>query len=288
MGGPPRNLEQMMGGRAERAELERQMDLVVNRIRGEGGHPADGDLSKKILPDPREIAFDKLLMDYTAELDQQLQDEQLQSEKSLSLIKKIQEQLLEDKEHGVKGSKQLNDDMLLKNILTTICLNSNVKTDIVQFLRLILKQKTQIQSQPSSAIINQNDHQYGYQCRNKIINTLTFVMKIAARKDTDTLLALFEIELPENKKSRVKVSDLQWNKIFLTVTGILRVLIDNNKKLILHMLKCLIQRDEYFVNKGDHLVSSHAKLLEKQADKSALRPPLAEIIQIMREQSEEH
>jgi len=113
-------------------------------------------------------------------------------------------------------------------------------------------------------------------------------MKIASQKDTDMLLALFEIELPENKKSRVKVSDLQWNKIFLVVTGILRVLIDNNKKLILHMLKCLIQRDEYFVNKGDHLVSSHAKLLEKQADKSVLRPPLAEIIQIMREQSEEH
>jgi len=113
-------------------------------------------------------------------------------------------------------------------------------------------------------------------------------MKIAAQKDTDMLLSLFEIELPDNKKSRVKVSDLQWNKIFLVVVGILRVLIDNNKKLIGHMLKCLIQRDEYFVNKGDHLVSSHARLLEQQANKSALRPPLAEIIQIMREQSEEH
>ena len=55
---PPRNLEQMMGGRLERDELERQMDLVVNRIRREAGHPLDGELGKKHLPDPREIAFD--------------------------------------------------------------------------------------------------------------------------------------------------------------------------------------------------------------------------------------
>jgi hypothetical protein len=61
------------------------------------------------------------------------------------------------------------------------------------------------------------------------------------------------------------------------------VLIDNNKKLILHMLKCLIQKDEYFVNKGDHLVSSHAKLLETLGGGKSLRPPLAEIIQIMRD-----
>jgi hypothetical protein len=51
------------------------------------------------------------------------------------------------------------------------------------------------------------------------------------------------------------------DRIFLTVTGVLRVLIDSNKKLILHMLKSLIQRDEYFVSKGDHVISSHAKIL---------------------------
>jgi hypothetical protein len=54
------------------------------------------------------------------------------------------------------------------------------------------------------------------------------------------------------------------------------------------MLKCLIQKDEYFVNKGDHLVSSHASLLEKCEERQSLRPPLAEIVQIMREQSEQH
>jgi len=111
-------------------------------------------------------------------------------------------------------------------------------------------------------------------------------MKIAAQKDTAMLLALFEIEMPDAKKATVKVSNLQWNKIFLTVVGILRVLIDNNKKLILHMLKCLIQKDEYFVNKGDHVVSSHARLLETLGEGKSLRPPLAEIIQIMRDQSE--
>lgn len=82
------------------------------------------------------------------------------------------------------------------------------------------------------------------------------------------------------------MSDLQWNKIFLTVTGILRVLIDNNKKLILHMLKCLIQKDECFVGKGDHVVSSHAAILQKDQS-GELRPPLAEIIQITRVESED-
>ena len=78
---------------------------------------------------------------------------------------------------------------------------------------------------------------------------------------------------------------MQWNHIFLTVTGVLRVLIDNNKKLIMHMLKCLIQREDYFVSKGDHLISSHSKVLLNDSENI---PPLAEIIQIMREQSEEH
>lgn len=173
----------------------------------------------------------------------------------------------------------------MKNILTTICLNPKVKTDIVQLLRLILKQKSTLAQAPAST--GQNDQHYGYQYRNKVVNTLTFVLKIAAKRDTAKLLGLFEINLGPTAREQVKVSDLQWNKIFLTVTGILRVLIDNNKKLILHMLKCLIQRDEYFVNKGDHVVSSHAALLEQEGESGALRPPLAEIIQIMREQSEE-
>ena len=64
------------------------------------------------------------------------------------------------------------------------------------------------------------------------------------------------------------------------------MLIDNNKKLILHIFKCLIQKDECFVGKGDYVVSSHAAILQK--DKSGdLRPPLAEIIQIIRVESED-
>lgn len=46
-----------------------------------------------------------------------------------------------------------------------------------------------------------NDQQQGYQYRNKVINTLTFVLKIAAQRDTEKLLALFEIELPKNNVS---------------------------------------------------------------------------------------
>lgn len=86
------------------------------------------------------------------------------------------------------------------------------------------------------------------------------------------------------------------------MTGIFRVLIDNNKKLVLHMLKCLIQRDDYFLNKGDQVISSHARLVAEKMGKaddqidsaanksnaSLIPPPLAVIIQIMREESEKH
>jgi hypothetical protein len=130
------------------------------------------------------------------------------------------------------------------------------------------------------------DNAYPY--RNQVINALTLVMKTSAEKDVESLLCLFEIDMSEEQRLQVKISDHEWNKIFLTVTGVLRVLIDNNKKLIVHMLKCLIQREEYFVNKGDHLVSSHAKLLQLKSKEGSLQPPLAEIIQIMREQSEEY
>lgn len=100
---PPRHVEQieemMMGARGDREELERQMGLFMNRINREAGHPLEAaDPKKKAQVDPRDIAFDKLLMEYAAELDLQLQDEQLQSEKSESFFSKVQEQLLGGKE----------------------------------------------------------------------------------------------------------------------------------------------------------------------------------------------
>jgi hypothetical protein len=195
------------------------------------------------------------------------------------------------------------EDRLLKNILTAICLNQSVKADIVQFLRLLMKNKTDLpaQAQDGKKPQGQGDAQQGYQFRNKIINTLTFILQIAAKKDLPSLLALFEVKVPADKVAEIKMSNLQWNRIFLTVTGIFRVLIDNNKKLVLHMLKCLIQRDEYFLNKGDQVISSHARLLaaklteQTQIDStgdqdaaSFIKPPLAVIIQIMREESEKH
>jgi hypothetical protein len=81
---------------------------------------------------------------------------------------------------------------------------------------------------------------------------------------------------------------MQWNKLFLTVVGILRVLIDSNKKLILHMLKSLIQKNDYFTGKGDHILASHAQLLQDLGNKASLTPPLADLIQLMRDESQEH
>lgn len=59
------------------------------------------------------------------------------------------------------------------------------------------------------------------------------------------------------------------------------------------MLKCLIQRDDYFLNKGDQVISSHARLIVSKMDtsddqinsssnkgssSSLIPPPLAVII----------
>lgn len=61
----------------------------------------------------------------------------------------IQEQLVEDSFltplndlKDIQESEQ--EDRMLKNILLTVCLNHNIKTDVVQFLRLIMKNKTEI------------------------------------------------------------------------------------------------------------------------------------------------
>ena len=48
-------------------------------------------------------------------------------------------------------------------------------------------------------------------------------------------MKLFELENEE-----VPMSSLQWNRIFLICVGVLRVLLDSNKKLIMHMVNCLI------------------------------------------------
>ena len=64
----------------------------MNRIHREAGRPLEAaDPKKKALVDPRDIPFDKLLIAYAAELDLQLQDEQLRSEKSESFFFKVQE-----------------------------------------------------------------------------------------------------------------------------------------------------------------------------------------------------
>jgi len=54
----------------------------------------------------------------------------------------------------------------------------------------------------------------------------------------------------------MSLADSEWNKMQLTIIGVIRVLIDNNKKLVLHMLKSLIQKEEYFINRGDHAIAS--------------------------------
>ena len=218
-------------------------------IPGVGAH-------KKVLPDPTGQPINQMLVDDCQVVDQQMQDELLNSEKTLRV--QILEEVLES------DSDEENKDRMLLNIVRTLCLCTNIRTDLVQFLRLVLKQK----SEASNA---------GYHCRNKILNTLTYVLKLTSTKDKERLFSLLEVGATAEQVAKFEIDDFQWNKLFLLVVGILRSLIDNNKKLIFHMLKCLIQKDEYFLNKGDHVIAGHARALAAAPD-SKLKPPLADII----------
>ena len=63
-----------------------QMDMFMDRLRRESGHPLDV-ARKTVLPNPKDLAYDKLLIDFCSGLDQKLQDELLQGDKSECLIK---------------------------------------------------------------------------------------------------------------------------------------------------------------------------------------------------------
>jgi hypothetical protein len=117
---------------------------------------------------------------------------------------------------------------------------------------------------------------------------------------------LFEIELAAGQLDKIKMSGLQWNRIFLVCVGVLRVLLESNRKLIMHMVNCLILKEKHFNGKGDHVLASHAKILGQRRKAKAdaddqidtkpaeqlscgdLKPPLAILIEIMRHQSAEH
>ena len=75
----------MMGD--HRDELERQMGLFLNRYNR--NYP-EGDPIKRQIPDPKDLSFDILMIDFSIEMDQNLQDKYLESDK---LIDKIQSQM---------------------------------------------------------------------------------------------------------------------------------------------------------------------------------------------------
>jgi hypothetical protein len=103
----------MMGD--NRDVIEREMGLFLNRYNR--NYP-EGDPIKKQAPDPKDLSFDILMIEYSFEMDQILEDKSLESDK---LIDKIQSQMF-----SVESQNQL-----LQHILTAICLNSSVKTDII-------------------------------------------------------------------------------------------------------------------------------------------------------------
>ena len=70
--------------------------------------------------------------------------------------------------------------------------------------------------------------------RNKVINAITFLLKKISTNEDETIKTI----LPN--------VPLKKNKIALVLIGTLRILIKGNKKLIRHILKGLINKEEYF------------------------------------------
>ena len=162
--------------------LEQQMGIFMNRLHREDANE-DAFRHREILPDPTDQQYDELVLAFAAELGQDLQDKEIMLPKQSRLANLIIEQLQEDnfsiplnELRSTPASEQ--EDRLLKNILTAICLNQSVKADIVQFLRLLMKNKTDLpaQAQDGKKPQGQGDAQQGYQFRNKIINTLTYIL----------------------------------------------------------------------------------------------------------------
>lgn len=191
--------------RLENLLFEQQMGMFMNRMQRDDVNE-DAYRQREILPDPTDKQFDELILGFTIEVDQDLQDKEILQPKQNRLANLIIDQLQEDNFsvplNQLKNTPvTLQEDRLLKNILTAICLNQSVKADLVQFLRLIMKNKTDmpVPQQDGKKAQVQGEAQQGYQFRNKIINTLTFILQIAAKKDISSLLAIFEINVPADK-----------------------------------------------------------------------------------------
>lgn len=84
----------------------------------------------------------------------------------------------------------------MRNILASICFNADIKTDLMQFLRLIMKNRSDVS----------NGKLQVYHLRNKLINTLSFILEVTASKDLPALMTLFEIEVEQDKMHFIKMS----------------------------------------------------------------------------------
>lgn len=70
--------------------------------------------------------------------------------------------------------------------------------------------------------------------RNKIVNAITYLLKIVSLNDEESIKHLLP-SVQINKR-----------KIILILIGSLRILIKNNKKLVKHILRSLLNKEDYF------------------------------------------
>lgn len=164
----------------------RQMDRMMNRFMDLQRKDLNNDpYCRKHVPDPKTQQLEQLVTEFSNEVEEIDQNEKLAKS---SIATTIQDQM--DK------SSRSTEDLLLQSVLTTICLNPSVRTDLVQFLRLMMKQKNQ-----------ESKTEVTYAQRNKIINSLTIVLKIASYKDAQAFLEFFGIEISGVQAQNFKIAD---------------------------------------------------------------------------------
>jgi hypothetical protein len=78
--------------------------------------------------------------------------------------------------------------------------------------------------------------------RNKIINAITYLLKIVSLNDEECI----NILLPGVQINK--------RKIILILIGSLRIIIKNNRKLVRHILRSLLNKEDYFKPYGTNVL----------------------------------
>lgn len=141
-----------------------------------------------------------------------------------------------------------------------------------------------------NSLTTMRSSQGNYVVRNKLANALVFLLQQELEEDPtfkDTLMGKSPAKKEEDemqidtssvvqeKPSTTKSSEI----VAMVLMGTIRILSSLNKKFVVHLLKSLIYREEYFEKRGSSMLKIHQQLLKKASQ--TLNPPLIEVLKSM-------